>query len=164
MTPDYFDALGIAVRRGRAITDTDARSAPAIAVVNEAFARRHWPAGDAIGGRIALSSGEREIVGVVSDTRDFGVDDDAPAIIYLALAQRTSRDISVVLRAEGDAGARAGALRREVAALDPQLPVYRVLTMDEIVTEDARGDMIMVRLLGVFAAIALVLAVMGVEA
>lgn len=131
-------------------------------VVNEAFARRHWAGGDPIGRRVVFGAGAREIVGVVRDTRDFGPDEDAPAIVYLPELQSGARTLSVAVRSDRDPGSLIPALRAQVQALDPDQPIYDASTMDEIVVLSMSADSIMGRLLAIFAGIALVMAVMGV--
>ncbi|HET9982387.1 MAG TPA: ABC transporter permease [Longimicrobiales bacterium] len=162
VTPGYLEAMRIRVVRGRPLTDQDRTGAAPVLVVNESFARRHWAGGDPIGRRVAFTAGAREIVGVVRDTRDFGPDDDAPAVVYLPELQSGARTLSVAVRSDRDPGSLIPALRAEVQALDADQPIYDAGTMEEIVVRSIAGDTIMGRLLSLFAGIALVMAVMGV--
>jgi predicted permease len=148
--------------RGRTFNVQDRMGAVPVMLVNEAFARRHWPEGEAIGRRIELASGTREIVGVIADTRDFGPDDDAEPSMFIPALQRGYRDLSWAVRTDMETAAAAARIRAEIAALDPELPLFRVSVMPDIIAQNMAGDMIMVKLLGVFALIALVLAVLGV--
>jgi predicted permease len=169
-TPGYLDAMKIGMVRGRDFNEQDRLESPKVVLVNESFAKRHWPTGDpaanAIGKRLVLGTGAsqviREIVGVVRDTREFGPDDEAPASMFLPALQRGYRSLSIAMRTSGDAGALAPAARAALRAVDPSLPGYRVRTMEEVVTISMLPDKIMPRLLGVFGAAALVLAIIGV--
>jgi putative ABC transport system permease protein len=163
-TPGYFAAMRTPLVRGRDFTERDRVGAPLVALVNEAFVRRHWKgnASDAIGRRVVLSGSPREIVGVVKDARDFGPDDDTPTMLYIPSLQRGHRNLAYVLRSSREPGGLADAVRAELAGMDASLPAYLVRTMREIVREEQAGDMIMPKLLTAFGAIALFLAVIGV--
>jgi predicted permease len=169
-TPGYLDAMKIAMVRGRDFTEQDRLESPKVMLVNESFAKRHWPTGDAVanalGKRVVFGTGTneviREIVGVVKDTREFGPDDEAPASMFLPVLQRGYRSLSFAVRTGGDAAALANAARTALREVDPSLPGYRVRTMEEVVRISTLPDKIMPRLLGVFGAAALVLAVIGV--
>jgi predicted permease len=160
--PGYFETLRIPLRAGRALGEGDRAGGVPVMLVNEAFASQHWPGTSALGRRVVLSSGPCEIVGVVADSRDFGRDDEASPMIFLPALDRGDRTLSFVMRREGDPAALADALRAEVSALDPELPIYQIATMTEILDREGQGDLIMVRLLTVFAVVALVMALMGV--
>jgi putative ABC transport system permease protein len=165
ITPGYLAALGIPLRAGRAFTARDRLDSPPVLLVNEAFAARHWPDGGAraaLGARVVLSSGAREIVGVVGDTRDFGPDDDAPPIMYIPALQRGYRELAFVVHSGMDPGAAVSAMRAEVSALDPDLPLYSVSTMPQVIERALSGDTVMFKLLSAFGAFALVLAILGV--
>jgi len=162
VTEGYFAALGIPLLSGRLFDERDRPESPPVVVVNRAFVERHWPGGDALGRRIVLSSGPREIVGVVGDVREWGPDNEPPAAIFLPIGQRAYRNVAFLLRTAGDAAALTGAARGAVAELDPDLPLYQALTMDEHLAEGMSDDAILARLLGIFGGIAVVLAVIGV--
>jgi putative ABC transport system permease protein len=163
-TPGYFATMRTPLVRGRDFTDQDRIDAPLVVLVNEAFARRHWKndPSSSIGKRIVVSDRPREIVGIVKDARDFGPDDDTPAMFYIPSLQRGYRNLTYALRSARDPGGLAEAVRAELAAMDASLPAYGVRTMTEIVREEQRGDLIMPKLLTAFGAIALFLAVIGV--
>ena len=161
--PGYFEAMGIPVRRGRGLTRDDHRSTAPVMVVNETFARTNFPDRDAIGERLVFASGEREIVGIVGDTHDFGGEDEAPGIMYLNALQREYRSLSFVIQpATGDAATLAPLVRAEVQALDPTLPLYSVQSMAAVVEEQTKADFILAKLLAIFAGVALLMAVLGV--
>jgi predicted permease len=161
-TPDYFNAMKIQLVRGRAFTAQDRVDAPHVILVNEGFANRHWPKGDAIGKRVVFSSGPWEIVGIVHDSRDFGPDDEPPVMVYFGALQRNYRALTYVVRTSGEPSTLTSAVREAVSSVDRTLPTYAVQTMRAVIDQELQGDKIMPRLLGVFGAIALVLAIIGV--
>ncbi len=163
-TPGYFATMRTPLVRGRDFTNQDRIDAPLVVLVNEAFARRHWKSdpASAVGRRIVVSDKPRDIVGIVKDARDFGPDDDTPAMFYIPSLQRGYRNLAYVLRSPRDAGGLAEAVRGELTAMDASLPAYGVRTMSEIIREEQRGDMIMPKLLAAFGAMAVFLAVIGV--
>ena len=162
ITPDYLETIGTPLKDGRNLTPQDRLDGTKVALVNEAMAERHWAGRSPLGRRVVLTSGVYEIVGVVSDARDFGPDDDTPALIYLPAAQRGWRSMSLVLRSDRNPAELAPAVRELVRARDAGLPVYDLRTMNDVIRVDQDGDKIMPKLLGVFGGVALVLAVLGV--
>ena len=162
ITPGYFDALDVRIERGRDFTDRDRIDAAPVMIVNDAFARTAWPGGDPVGRTVELTSAAYQVVGVAADTRDFGGDSEPPPTVFVPALQRGYRNLAMVMHVDGDLADAAAAVRTAVASLDPNLPVYQVQTMREIVALYEGGTRIMVRLLTIFAAIALVLAVLGV--
>jgi putative ABC transport system permease protein len=163
ITPGYLESMRIALVKGRPFAEQDRLASPFVVIVNETFARRHWPNGDALGRRVVLSTGgPREIVGIVRDSREFGPGDDPPVMLYVPALQRTQRNLAYTVRSSLPPQALATAVRKAVATIDPTLPLYSVQTMTEVMEIDQRGNNIMPRLLGVFGGIALLLAVMGV--
>jgi putative ABC transport system permease protein len=137
-----------------------------VTLVNESFAKKNWPNGDAIGRRIIIDTpaGEtrREIVGIVADVREFGPESDIPDVMYFAAQQRPQRALSYVLRSTSDPATLTNAVRAQLAAVDATIPAFAVQTMRELIDLDQQGNMIMPRLLAVFGGIALLLAIVGV--
>jgi putative ABC transport system permease protein len=160
--PDYFEALDIPLLRGRTFTEGDRPTATRVAVINEAMVERHWADVDPIGQRIHLASGAREIVGVVANTREFSSTDAPRPMMYMATAQGVSRSMSWVVETSTPPAALAEAIRSEVAAVNPNLPVFQVMGMDAVIRDALQGDAIMPRVMGVLALVALVLSVGGV--
>jgi putative ABC transport system permease protein len=161
-TPGYLGAMKIQMARGREFTPADRVGAPKVTVINEALARRHWPNGSGLGQRLVFSSGSYEIVGVVKDVREFGPDDDAPALAYFPALSNFVRNLRFVVRTSGDPTLLLPKVREEVAAVERELPPYQIRTLKEHVDLQMQGDMIMPKLLALFGAIALVLAIIGV--
>lgn len=163
VTPDYFSTLGIPLLRGRMLTSQDGAEAPEVLVVNEAFVRRYFPNEDPIGRRISLGGDEwMEIVGVVGDAPQDGVAEEVRPTIFGSLEQFTRRWLTVVARTSGDPMALPGMVRREVASLDPNLPVQRFRTGEELVSASVAQPRFYMMLLAIFAGVALVLAAVGV--
>ena len=164
VTPGFFETMEIGLVRGRDFTPEDTRNAPGAILINEALARRHWATGDPLGRRLVFSSGSYEIIGVVKDVREFGPDDEPPAIAYFTTAQSYAPTLHFVLRTGGDPGAFAARVRTEVGSVAAGLPPYAMRTLQGVIDDETQGDRIMPKLLGVFGAIALLLAVIGVYA
>lgn len=162
VSPQYFDAIGIRLLRGRRFAAGDVAESPLVAVVNEAFVRRHWPQDDALGKRLVLQSGTREIVGVVRDAREWGAEADPPPVVYRPGAQLPFRNLGIALRAAGDPVALAELARAAVLALDPDQPAFDVMTMARRIALDNQANGVVARIMGVLAVIALILAVVGV--
>ncbi|MFL6227895.1 MAG: ABC transporter permease [Pyrinomonadaceae bacterium] len=171
----YFRAMKIDVRQGRAFTDADDAGAAPVAVVNEAFARRFFGADNPFARRLsvgrATSDPPREVVGVVGDIKQQGLDRPAPPMVYVPIPQvpdrlmaavRTFTSASFVVRAAGDPASLTPAIKQEIAALDPTLPLAHVATMEEIASRSIASQRFNMMLLGVFAALGLLLAAVGI--
>ncbi len=163
VTPGYFSTLGATLKSGRGFTEADRAGAPLVAVVNEAFVRRHWPNGTALGHRLVLRSGTRDIVGVVSDIREFGPSmEPQQALVYFPAAQLPTRAMGVVIRTSGNPVGLAEPVRNAVLALDPDQPVFDVMTLQRRIAAETQGNGVVARIMLVLAAVALVLALVGV--
>jgi putative ABC transport system permease protein len=167
VTPGYFNAIGIPLRRGRGFTDSDNERAPRVVIVNEAFVRRFFPNQEAIGQRIiryGFADKPMEIVGVIGDIKDTDLDRVPVPAFYFLYAQEPFEGIGVVLRAAGDPLALSSAARDEVAKLDPTLPLHFIKTVERHIYEQTAPKRIMTALMGVFAGIALLLSAVGLYA
>ena len=167
-TPNYFATMGIALRRGRLLETTDTRDAPVV-VVNEALVRKYYQGEDPLGKPIYLGAPDNRlfdqgrIVGVVADTRDAGLGSDPMPTVYIPLAvMPTWTSFSYVVRTEQEPTALIAAIRRVFRELDSALPLRRVRTMDEVLAAAVAPARWSTTLLGVFAGVALVIAVLGV--
>ncbi|HEV2915195.1 MAG TPA: ABC transporter permease [Pyrinomonadaceae bacterium] len=166
ISPDYFRTMGVPLVRGRALNDHDTSDAPAVVVVNESLVRRLFPGEDPLGRRINHSAPDkpqvwREIVGVVGDIRHFGPDAEARPEFYEPQLQAPNWGTGLVVRASGDLTNLAAAVRGEVRALDPDLPVYNLKSMEELVSETVAQPRFRTLLLAIFAAVALLLSATG---
>lgn len=169
VSPGYFALAGIELKRGRTFTGADGAETPRVVVVNQAFAHKYFPAGfDPIGSRLiygnwwAPGPPEYEIVGVVNDVRFAGRSRDTGPATYFAHAQQPVREMSLLIRTTADPLALVGAVRAELEALDPSLPLDNIaLLADQLAAHEASRRSL-VALLGIFAASALTLAAIGV--
>lgn len=173
VTPGYFSAMQISLLRGRGIEYTDSANMPGVVVVNETAAKRYWPGGDPIGSRFLLGGGAAPgwvtVVGIARDVRHESFDAPPRAEMYLSHEQfrfwndgGPVRELTLALRTEGNPGSIAQAVRREVAALDPALPISDFRTMEEVVAASVARPRLMMLLLATFAVAALVLGAVGV--
>ena len=161
---DYWGAMGIPLKRGRLLTQADREGAQRVAVVNEALVREHFGGEDPIGKRFLFDpNGEEyfEIVGVVGDVVHRGLGEAKPPQLYTPYAQTAFGGLTAVVRGR-NAGQLAGALRREVRAVDADQPVARLRTMEEVIAEGIARPRFITILLGAFAGVALTLAVVGI--
>lgn len=162
IAPGYFQTMGYALLRGRDVEDRDREGAPHVVVVNQALARRLWPAEDPIGKRLTLwGDDEREVVGLA---RDRAWREEPAPFMYLPLAQRNPWPASPMIlhvRTAGRAEALAPAVRREVAALDANLPVFRVGTLAQAVEGELAAQILASAIIGVAGLLALLLSAVG---
>jgi putative ABC transport system permease protein len=160
--------MAIRLIRGRAFTDSDGDAAPRVVVVNESFAKTFWPDGNAIGNRVKQGFPEdktpwREIVGVVNDVKTEGVDQAARIQMYLPLAQEPATAFAIVVRAAAGSPARLRAsVEAAIRAVDPNLPVYDVRTVTEVMQIGVGSQRLLMILLLGFGGLALLLAGVGV--
>ncbi|MBM4187049.1 MAG: ABC transporter permease [Gemmatimonadetes bacterium] len=162
ITPGYLQAIGVTLKRGRDFNDADRFEAGRVMLINETLARRHWLEREPLGNRIRVYGQWWTIVGVVQDTREFGLDDPAPPVAYLPVAQSVFRRLSFVVKTSRPPADFVPAVREEVRALAPAQPIYEVKTMEAHFRESLQNITVMPTLLTVFGAMALLLAVIGV--
>jgi putative ABC transport system permease protein len=162
---DYFQAMGIPLLRGRLPGPADTEKTQPVLVIDEALSRRFWPDKDPIGTRLAWRRGERklsgEIVGVVGSVRWAGMAANMQATTYFWFPQDPGRQLTIVARTSGEPTALAGLIAAEVRAIDPNQPVADVHAMRDLVSANLAQARFTMLLLGVFAAGALLLAVIG---
>jgi putative ABC transport system permease protein len=171
VTPGFFSTMGIALIKGRDFSDGDQAQAPGVVIISEAMARRYWPDEDPIGKRLREDSHGSPtpepwltIVGVVGEVKYRGLpqNPNTDPDVYFPLAQAPSRDLFLAIRSGIDSGNLAGAVRAELQKLDPSLPGYGVMTMEARLTNQTRQSRFSAWVLGIFGAIALVLAAVGI--
>jgi putative ABC transport system permease protein len=166
-TPDYFRTLAIPLRQGRTFTEADRLGSARVALISETAARMFFPAGDAIGRQIKFgaSSGyeknQGQIVGIVGDVHHFGVDAPVPPIFYVPLAQSGLDAVSVVLRTRTTPASLAQSVRKTVQSLDRDALIGEPVPMETLVSASLAQRRFYMMLLGGFAALALVLAAVG---
>ena len=168
VTLDYFNAMGIAVRNGRAFTAQDARPTAGTVIVNEAFEKHHFPGESAVGKRIHLlgsSAGATwlTVVGVVNDVRQNGLAGDVTLEVYTPVLEDAGGTLSFVIRTAGAPASLASAALAAVAQVDRNQPVHNVMTMEQRLANTMTSRRLNVILLGSFAAVALLLAAVGIH-
>ena len=164
---DYFQTMNIALVRGRYFTEHDRVDAPNVAIVDESMARKYWPDQDPIGQRITFDGSDenpnwREIVGIVGHVKHKGLEGESRVQYYIPFDQQPRSDMFLAIRTVGEPSSLAGAVRNTIRGLDTDLPVYRVSTMDTLVAESLTQRRFAMLLLGIFAFVALALAVVGI--
>jgi putative ABC transport system permease protein len=161
VSPEFFHVLRTHVLRGRSFTDADTDKTKRVVIINEAFAKQYLPGRD-VGRRVHFFDADWEIAGVVGDVRDDGLDTPVAARIYSPLYQGRAAEMAVFLRgASGSSGVKQ-AVTRIVQAVDPDLPVYGVRTMPEMMATSLARRRFSLFLMAVFGALALFLASIGI--
>jgi putative ABC transport system permease protein len=165
--PAYFQTIGIPLREGRGFTVSDREGAPLVVVVNETLARRWWPKVSAVGHIIKLGGPyvegpTYEIVGVVGDVSQEGLDATPMPEIYRPMAQDANEAMTVLVRTGGDPNSLAPAVRRSVASLDHNLPIQRLRSFENVVAATLNSRRFSTLLLAIFAGLALTLSAVGV--
>jgi predicted permease len=168
VTPEYFSTVGISLRAGRLLSAADTRESPAV-VVNEALVKKYYSNENPIGKEIYLGAPDRRlfdhgaIVGVVSDTRDAGLGENALPAVYMTLATSPGMNqLSYVIRTNANPAAVMSGAREIIHAADPSVPIRDLRTMEEILGDALAPARWSLYLLGVFAAVAVVIALLGV--
>ena len=168
ISPKYFDTMSIPLLSGRAFTDQDMATTPRVVVISETMARRYWPGEDPIGKRIGAGRIQRpedltQVVGVVKDVRQFELTADAKPQMYLPYRQRgffPSEDL--VVKTDVDPASMASTVRNAVWEIDKDQPVSNIRTMEEILLKSIARQRFSMLLLAIFAAVALILAAVGI--
>ena len=164
-SPDYFRALGVPVLQGRGFTEADMADEPRLAIINETFARRFFAGENPVGRRFKQGGPDRtnnpwlEIVGVVADVKYEGLDTPVEPTFYLPTS---FRGMFLVVNTASDPAALAPAVRNEVWAIDRDLPVARIKTMEQLMHESVAQPRFRTLLVGVFSSVALLLAAVGI--
>jgi predicted permease len=165
VSPGYFETMRIPVIRGRTFTEYDTPDAPLVALVNQAMADLVWPNADPVGERMETPSVDWtwfEVVGVVGDTRYYGLGSESKPEIYVAHSQVPRNYMSIAIRTAADPAALTSTIRREVLAQDQAQPAHTVVPMEDLVADSIASERFYALLLSVFAAVALVLSAVGV--
>jgi putative ABC transport system permease protein len=165
VTPEYFRAMGIRLVRGRVFTARDDAKAPRVAIINETLARQQFPNEDPLGKRINITNGPdtwREIVGIVGDIKQYGVDKATSNQAYEPFAQVPFSSLNVVIRTSGPPAALLGAIRPTVYAVDKDQPIGTIRPLEEIMADSIARQRFAMTLLTVFSLVALVIAAVGI--
>jgi putative ABC transport system permease protein len=166
VTPDYFKTLRVPLLRGRMFDERDRMDSPKVLIINEAAARAFYPRQNPVGRLVGVGQGgfgdTVQIVGVVANERFETVERPPRPDAFISYAQSPPGRGMLFVRTSGNSSALVGAIRREIHALDPTLPAYDVRTMEERVSDATARTRLSALLLGIFAAIALCLAAVGI--
>ncbi len=177
VTPDYFRTMGISLQQGRAFTEHDVLDAPAVVIINETLARRYFPNENPIGKRLAMEGrtpGQpaepnphattpwSEIIGVAADTRKLNLNADTVSEIYVPYWQYPMQTPELLVRTDATASNVAVAINNEIKALNKHLPTPKIQTMNELLADVVAEPRFHTMLLGLFSALALLLAVIGI--
>jgi len=178
-SPGYFRALGIPLQRGRLFTEADTGGAPPVVIVNAAMASKYWPDGDAIGHQLTIGKGlgpefddaTRQIVGIVGNVHETGLDQGVPPVMYLPAAQvpdaltrlsNATIPVTWIVRTAANPLALAPMVQREFLAVDGQLAIAHVRTLEQAISESIARQSFNMLLLTIFGAIAVLLAAIGI--
>jgi len=169
VTPGYFETLGIPLHAGRDVSSADTRDAAHVAVVSESFARRYWPGENALGRHFQFALHDRAVAGIVADVRARGIERESEPQVYVPYQQVGDGDIigytpkDLVVRLTTSPAGVVPALRRIIAAADPEQPISDVRMLADVIDGEAAPRIVQLRVLGAFAAIAFLLAAIGIH-
>jgi putative ABC transport system permease protein len=167
VSADYFKSMGIPLRRGRGFTERDTKESPKVAVINETMAKKMFPDEEPLGKRITFDNREKnpewfEIVGIVGDVKQYGLDQATTLQTYEPYTQQTFPSMTLVVRTAGNPANMSAAIRSEILKLDKDQPASNVRTLSEFFSTSIAQQRFAMALLGVFAAVALILAAVGI--
>jgi putative ABC transport system permease protein len=164
VSPGYFGTLGISLIKGRDFSDRDKSEAPAAAIINDELARIYFSGEDPIGKRISFDDRQSwiSIVGIIGDVKQLGLDSSAKPEVYFPYLQVVAPEMSLVIRTSSNPLSLAAALKSQIQMIDKDLPIDDAKTMQQLLAESSSGRRFNMLLLSVFAAVALVLAIVGI--
>jgi putative ABC transport system permease protein len=178
VSPNYFRTMGIPLLGGRELLTADSAHSPLVGVINRSMTQMYWPDENPVGKTIAASRclevstsigasvqckpEELEIVGIVGDVRQLGLDAPPDPELFIPYTQWPSNEMALVLRTASEPSSLIPVVKKEIWRVDPDQPVTDIKTMDELVSTEAAGRRFVLQLIGAFAFIALVLAAVGV--
>ena len=171
VTPDYFAVMGVPVRLGRPFAESDTMTSEKTVIVSESFVNAHWPGQDPRGKQFFIALFDRTVVGVVGDVRVRGLERESEPQVYLPYQQQldnmmvfyTPKDLVMRIGDESQSGSLAASVRAIIRNADPELPIADVKLMSAVVDGDLRARSAQVSVLGAFAAVACLLAAVGLH-
>jgi putative ABC transport system permease protein len=167
VTAGYLETLRVPRRAGRFFASADGAGAPLVTVISETVARRYWGEESPLGARVRLGDEPspdawRTVIGIAGDIRNDIIDMPPPAYVYIPTAQRPTREMTIMIRTSDDPLSHVAAARAAISAEDPDLPVYDIQSMDQLLSQNSRGRAVLSSMTGVFAGLALLLAAVGI--
>jgi len=161
VSPEYFDTMGVRIVEGRGFLATDDSEASPVVLINEAARKRYWGEDDPLLTMVEFGRQRRQIVGIVADTKHFGLDTSERPAMYLPYQQLPSRNMSLMVASGTEPQALTAGIRAAVSELDPTLAVSNVMTMKELIARSVARPRMVTTLLATFALVALTLAAIG---
>jgi putative ABC transport system permease protein len=166
-SPDYFKTLGIPLLKGRSFTEQEDEKAPGVVIVSQSMAEKFFPNQDPLGKRIRLGGRQSQapwlsIIGIVRDIKTQGLDIESRPQVYRSIKQASTLSFALAIRTSADPNTLAEAVRREVRSVDPDMPVFGIKTMEEVVSAAMVQRRFAMVLFVVFAFIALALSSVGI--
>lgn len=162
VAPGYFATMKIPLLEGRYLDERDVETGPRTSVINQTMARRYFPDRSPLGQIIQNPHGKSEVVGVVGDVRNQGLESEPKKQVYLPMRQSPSAGMALVARTDRDPGAFAATIQRVIWDVDPQQPIYELSTVDQILARAVFLPRLSTTLLALFALAALLLAALGI--
>jgi putative ABC transport system permease protein len=166
ISPDYFQVLQATLLRGRSFTEGDEDGKPLVAIIDESTAHKYWPTRDPLGHRVRFARDPTKpwttIVGIVKDIKNDGLDIDGVPHIYVSSYQDSSKRLSVVLRTSLPASLLEPQIRHEIQSIDPDLPIFDVSSMNDVLDRSLASRRFSADLVGGFAGLAVLLASIGI--
>jgi predicted permease len=162
VSTDYFKAMGIPLRAGRAFELTDRRGSQFVVMINEEFARRTWPGENAVGKALRFGQVEIPVIGVVANVRQGGLAEPVEPAVYLHALQQFRSRMTIVIRTAGDPLRYADTVRREIWSKNPDQTITSVTTLDDVVGRSVARPRLLAWLLGAFGTIGLTLGALGI--
>jgi putative ABC transport system permease protein len=163
ISPLYLNTMGIALLRGRLLSERDGREAPPVILIDETLAHQYWPNENPIGRRMRLWSEFREVVGIVSQVHHYGLEKQPEPTIYAPYEQMTDKAMALAVRSTMDTQAVVKGVKQAVWSVDPRQPVFQIRSMDDYLSLAGTASRISTELLLVFAGISMLLAALGIH-
>jgi putative ABC transport system permease protein len=165
ISPDYFRSMGIRLVKGRDIDDHDNRPSSGVVIINETMAQRFWPNESAVGRRVRIEGDQNpwmDVVGIVADVKHFGLEAQAKPEIYVPYFSDPWPFMTIVVRSSSDLASLSAAIRDQMWSVDKNIPIPEIRGMNQLLSTSVARPRFNMLLLGIFAAIALVLSAVGV--
>ena len=159
--PKYFATMGIPIREGREYTETDTLQSPRTLVINESMARRYWPDGKALGGKIRLGPNLAEVIGIVADSKYSSISERPLPQLFFPMSRSEASTLRLFAKASGDPSPMVAEIRNAIRGIDASLPVYDARTLNEHMQVAVFAQRMAADLLGAMGVLALLLAAIG---
>ena len=168
ISPDYFRVMGMCLLQGRAFTEQDRADGAQVCMIDETFAKKHWPGDNPLGKRVKFGGADdkdnpwMEVVGVVNHVKHYGVDQDSRIEMYLPYTQSPIPSFTLLVRTSGDPAGVTTAVSQAVRSVDADVPLYQVRTLESIVSDRVAERRLAAILISIFGTLALALAAVGI--